>query len=196
MSWIQLPAVTEEMSENVAKVSVHGLPLSGDSSGAIEIPADPAPEDEEGYEPPPAKYVTEVERIAVMVSTIDSECAMCPVGALIKKADYSVIKSPTFSGLEYTSAVSAGSYVFVNQPKATSVLSDALTASSDFLKSCSDIVPKGALVCKFDEATSTVTWRSLLYPGFLAYSTVGSAAFGYCYVGNGLKNTDIAFMLP
>ena len=35
------------------------------------------------------------------------------------------------------------------------------------------VVPKGALVSKFDESLNMVTWRSLLYPGFLAYSLVG-----------------------
>jgi len=197
VSWSQLPLVTAEMVEDVAKVTTYGLKLSGDIATQIEIPVPPPAEDEE----PPAeevepKFVTEIQRIAVMVDAIDTECAMCPAGALLKKADHSVVDSPTYGGLSYGKALSSASYVFMEQPKAVSVLTDALTGSSDFLKSCRDIVPGGALTCKFDEATNVVTWRSLLYPGFMAYAAVGSTAHGYCYVGDGIKNTDIAFMLP
>jgi len=197
VSWSQLPVVTEEMMANVAKVSSHGLLLSGEISTQLQLPADPLPEGEEPpEEEPDPKFVTEEQRLAVIVETIDMECAMCPAGALLKKADHCIVDSPTYGGLGYAKALSSASYVFMHQPKAVSVLNDALTASSDFLKSCSDIVPSGALTCKFDEATNTVTWRSLLYPGFMAYAAVGSTAFGYCYFGDGLKNTDIAFMLP
>jgi len=197
VSWSQLPVVTEEMQFNVYKVSTHGLLLSGDISTALEIKPDPLPEGEEPpEEEPEPKKVTEIERLAVIVDKIDSECAMCPAGALLKKADHTIVDSPTYGGLTYGKALSPASYVFMNQLKEPSVLTDALTASSDFLKSCSDIVPSGALTCKFDEATNTVTWRSLLYPGFMAYAAVGSTAFGYCYFGDGLPNTDIAFMLP
>jgi len=193
VSWSQLPVVTALMSENVAKVTTHGLLLSGDISKELPIPPDPVPEGEEEPEP---VLVPEIDRVAVMVETIDTECAMCPAAALMKKADHSVVKSPTFAGLKWNDAMSTSSFVFMNQPKPTDVLASALQASTDFLKSCDTIVPKGALVSKFDEATTTVTWRSLLYPGFMAYTVPGSNSYGYCYFGTGLKNADIAFMLP
>jgi len=196
VSWAQLPSVTDEMSALVAKVSTHGLQLSGDISTSIEVAADPLPEGEEPPEPPEPQFVIEISRVAVIVETIDAECAMAPLAALTKKADHSIVDSPTFSGLSYEKAKSAASYVFINQPKAPSVLADALAASTDFLTSCSDIVPAGALTCKFDEPNSCMTWRSLVYPGFVAYASVGSPLHGYAYFGTGLKNGDIAFMLP
>jgi hypothetical protein len=48
----------------------------------------------------------------------------------------------------------------------------------------------------FDAANNVVTVRSLLYPGFITYNFVGMPIWGNCYSGNGLKNVDIAFMLP
>lgn len=197
VSWAQLPPVTAEIKELVDKASSYGLQLSGDISSSIEVPAEALPEGEEApEEPAEPKFATEIMRIAVMVESIDSECAMVPFGAIMKKADHSVVESPTFTGLGYDAAVSSASYVFLNQPKDVSVLADALTASTDFLTPCSEIVPSGALTCKFDEASTTVTWRSLVYPGFFAYAIVGAPAYGYCYCGTGLKNADIAFMLP
>jgi len=197
VSWAQLPAVTDEMIADVASVTTHGLLLSGDISTQIQLPVPPLPEGAEPpEEEPEPKFVTELDRVAVMVATIDKDCAMCPAVALIKKADGTITDSPTFAGLSFEKATAVSAYVLMNQPKEVSVNADALTASTDFLTSCADIVPAGSLTCKFDEATSIATWRSLLYPGFMAYSVVGSAVCGYAYVGSGLANPDIAFMLP
>lgn len=193
VSWAELPTVTDEIVDLVSQASPHGLMLSGDISTAIELPPDEVPDDEEALA---NKSVVEIMRLAVMVEAIDNECAMAPVGALIKRADHSVVDSPTFAGLSHDQAVSAASYVFTNLPKSPSVLADAVTTSTDFLTSCSEVVPTGALTCKFDEATNCVTWRSLLYPGFLSYAQVGTLSHGCVYIGTGLKNADIAFMLP
>lgn len=121
---------------------------------------------------------------------------MLPAGALIKQPSGKVEDSQTFKGMPYSKATALKSYVFLNMPKEVSVNADAVTAATDFLTSCEEVVPKGALVAKFDEATNVVTWRSLTYEGFFAYSMVGAPMHGYCYFGSGMKNTDLAFMLP
>lgn len=193
VSWAELPGVTDDVANLVSQASSHGSMLSGDISTAIELPPEDVPTD---AEPPETKSVVEIMRLAVMVDSIDKQCAMAPVGALMKKSDHSVVYSPTFSGLSYDQAVSAASYVFTNLPKESSVLSDALTVSSNFLTPCCEVVPTGALSCKFDEVNNCVTWRSLVYPGFLSYAQVGAPFHGYVYFGTGLKNTDIGFMLP
>lgn len=138
----------------------------------------------------------EEERLAVMVCTIDAECAMLPAGALTKMPDGTVVDSPTYAGLDYGKASDVQSFVLINQPKPGDVLADATTASTDFCTSAATLQPKGALVPKFDESINIVTWRSLLYPGFYAYTMVGFPMHGYCYFGSGEKNGDIAFMLP
>jgi len=197
VSWAQLPAVTEEMVMDCGKIPTPGPLLSGDASKEIELPPEPVPEDApEDYEPPEPKKVDEVTRLAVMVSTIDTECAMMPAGALIKQPSGNVEDSQTYKGLPYSKAISLKSFVYLNKPKEVSVNADAVTAATDFLASCDDVVPKGALVSKFDEALNVVTWRSLQYEGFFAYTMVGAPMHGYCYFGSGQKNADIAFMLP
>lgn len=196
VSWAQLPAVTEEMLVDCGKIE-SVKQVSGDIAMVYTLPAEPLPEDaEEGAEPPEPKTVTELTRLAVMVTTIDSECAMLPVGALLKKPDGSVVDSPTYTGLDFGKATTLKSYALVHKPKDVSVNADALTAATDFLATADEIVPQGALVSKFDESLNMVTWRSLLFPGFLAYSLVGGPMQGYCYFGTGERNADIAFMLP
>lgn len=194
VSWAQLPAVTDEMLSDCAKIATPGILLSGDPGKEFELKADPVPEDSE--EEPEKKYVSEVTRIAVMVSAIDSECAMLPGGALIKQPSGKVEDSQTFKGLDFAKATALKSYVFINMRKGVSINADAITASTDFLTSCDEKVPKGALVKKFDESMNVVCWRSLVYEGFVAYSMVGAPMHGYCYFGMGQKNSDIAFMLP
>lgn len=196
VSWAQLPPVTAEMIADCAKIPTPGPLLSGNPSAELKLPPDAPPEDaEEGYEPP-VKVLDEVSRLAVMVTMIDTECAMLPAGALIKQPSGKVEDSQTFKGLPYSKAVSLKSYVFVNMPKQVSVNADAVTAATDFLTFCEEAVPKGALVCKFDESLNVVTWRSLVYEGFFAYSMVGAPMQGYCYFGTGMKNPDLPFMLP
>jgi len=194
VSWAQLPPVTKEMKSDCAKLSVPGGMLSGDPAKVIDLPAD-APAEETEEEVPP-KPVEEVTRLAVMVSMIDMECAMLPAGALVMQPGGKVEGSLTFKGLDYAKATTLKSYVFINQPKEVSVNADAVTASTDFLTPCDEMVPKGALVCKFDESMNVVSWRSLVYEGFVGYSVVGAPMHGYCYFGTGQKNADLAFMLP
>lgn len=165
--------------------------FSGDAAKEYDV-TDPAPEGEEA-EP---RAITELDRLACTVAEIDEECAMLPKEKLMKKPGGNVVDSPTYSGLDYAKSMTPKSFVFVNKPKAVSVTADAVTASTDFLTSCDDAVPKGSIVAKFDESTNSVTMRSLLYPGFLAYTFVGAPMAGYCYFGDGMKNADIAFMLP
>jgi hypothetical protein len=197
VSWAQLPAVTAEMMSDVAKIAQPGLLLSGDPAALTTLPPEPPPEDAgDDYEPPEPKTVEELQRLAVMVATIDMECAMMPAGSLIKQPSGKVEMSQTFKGLDYAKATALKSYVFINMPKTVSVNADAVTQSTDFLTSCDEMVPKGALVCKFDESLNTVCWSSLVYEGFSAYTMVGVNMSGYCYFGTGLKNADIAFMLP
>jgi len=196
VSWAQLPAVTPEMVADCAKIDEPGKGLSGDVSKLSTLPAEPVPEGEEEAEPAEPRTVDELSRLAVMVSAIDTECAMLPAAALTKKADGAVVDSPTFSGLDFSKASAPKSYAFLNKPKDLPVSADAVTQATDFLTTTDSLVPAGALCSKFDEATNVVTWRNLLYPGFFAYALVGAAVHGYCYFGTGEKNADIAFMLP
>jgi len=194
VSWAQLPLVTEEAIADAAKLSVPGGLLSGDPGKMLEIPPEPTGEETEEEVPP--KPVYELSRLAVMVSAIDTECAMLPAGALMKQPGGKVEASLTFQGLDFAKATSLKSFVFVNQPKEVSVNADAVTAATDFLTPCDEVVPKGALVCKLDESLNVVSWRSLVYEGFVGYSMVGAPMHGYSYFGTGQKNADLAFMLP
>ena len=197
VSWAELPLVTPEMQEACFKVATYGLLLSGDISAQLQIPVPPLPE---GAEPPaeeaPPEFVTELQRLAVMVMAIEMECALCPAGALMKKVDHTIVPSPTYVGASFDAACAVKSYVYMNKPKPVDVNASAMKAAADFLTPASDCMPAGSLTTSFDAANNVVTVRSLLYPGFITYNFVGMPIWGNCYSGKGLKNVDIAFMLP
>jgi len=192
VSWAQLPSPTAEDKANCAKLPAN-LMLSGDSSATTTLPAEPVPEGEE--ELPPVT-VDEVLRLAVIVETIDNDAAMAPVGALSMSATGAVTGNPVFVGNEKSTAMAAAGYVFINKSKPKDALATPAAKSMNFLASCDDLVPKGALCCSYDEAMSVVTVRNLVWPGFIAYNSPSMPNWGYCYFGTGEKNADIAFMLP
>ncbi|KAL3908030.1 MAG: hypothetical protein SGPRY_009953 [Prymnesium sp.] len=196
VSWAQLPTPTAADQANCAKLP--NMLLTGDPSsqttGISLLSLWRASEDE-----PAQATVDEVLRLAVIVQTIDYEAAMAPVGSLSMSATGSVVANPSFTGIDKATAMNASGYVFVNKAKPKDALASSakkvMLVSLDFLVSCDDFVPKGALCCGFDDASSVVTVRNLVWPGFLAYTMPGLAYWGYCYFGTGEKNVDIAFML-
>jgi hypothetical protein len=99
------------------------------------------------------------------------------------------------AGIDKPMAMSAAGYVFINKSKPKDALAPTAKKALDFLVSCDELVPKGALCPTFDEASGCVAVRNLVWPGFLAYTFPGSNYWGYCYFGTGEKNADIAFML-
>lgn len=194
VTWAQLPELTAETKALCAKLPA-GLPFTGDISHAITLEAPEPAEDEEPPEPP---TVTEEVRLAVAVETIEMECALAPTGALISSlADGHLKANPNYKGIDLTAAKSLSSYVFINCQTPTSVLAGVAPADRlSSLASAESAVPAGSLCTRYDEATGAVQVRSLLWPGHVAFVKPGTPVHGYCYFGNAVKNTDIAFMLP
>lgn len=106
-----------------------------------------------------------------------------------------VVSNPAFSGSDKTTALTPSGFVFINKTKPKNALATEATKSMDFLVSCDELVPKGALCCNFFEDIGAVTVRNLIWTGFISYTFPGVPYWGYCYFGTGDKNADIAFML-
>lgn len=53
----------------------------------------------------------------------------------------------------------------------------------------------GIWATTWDPSNTTITLRSLYWPGYFFYHLIGSPEYGAAYFGYGTKNTDVAFML-
>lgn len=53
----------------------------------------------------------------------------------------------------------------------------------------------GAWSLQFSSNKTTVTLRSLQWPGYFFFHRVGTPDFGGAYFGDGRKNVDLPFML-
>jgi hypothetical protein len=189
-----LPEISAELKALCAKLPA-GLPFTGDISHTIMLEA---PEPAEGEEPAEPPTVTEEVRLAVAVDTIEMECALAPAGALVASPLGGHLKANSnYTGPDLTAAKSLSSYVFVNCQTPTALLAGVAPVDPlSGLASAESAVPAGSLCTRFDEATGAVQVRSLLWPGHVAFVKPGTPVHGYCYFGNAMKNTDIAFMLP
>ena len=65
----------------------------------------------------------------------------------------------------------------------------------DFLDPLDQDAPQGSWAIHTDASKTQVNIRSLLWPGYVGFHRVGTSKFGGVYVGDGLKNADLPFML-
>ncbi len=60
---------------------------------------------------------------------------------------------------------------------------------------CCVVLCRGLWALRVDMSKGAATLRSLAYPGYFFYHTLGTARFGGAYFGDGKRNNDIGFMV-
>jgi len=63
-----------------------------------------------------------------------------------------------------------------------------------FLESIALDLPMGCWNFQSDLSKTTVMGRSLMWPGFHFYHSLGKSKFGSVYIGDGQKNLELQFM--
>ena len=66
---------------------------------------------------------------------------------------------------------------------------------ADFLDCAASVKNKGGWSVGRSVDQNVAVLRSRLWPGFLAYHRANSHIHGNFYMGNGIKNADLSFML-
>lgn len=194
LEWTQLVDVDEAMKAKCAEFN--GL-FTGDL-GKIYGDA-PAEGGEEGAGVPD-DAVTEERRLSAFVAAVDECCAVAPKGALLLDARHRVVPSPTFNGLSPEQANDLNCYVHIRAPRCADKKkvfeTKGLTQTTDFLDPIDQDQPKGCWSPIFEPSMCMATLRHQVYAGLVAYSSLQGPAYGYVYFGSGVRNDDIAFMLP
>jgi radial spoke head protein 9 len=67
----------------------------------------------------------------------------------------------------------------------------------NFLESIIDDQPRGLWTIQGgkDHDDKIITIRSIMWPGFIFYHKAGTKKFGNLYIGDGLKNEELHFMI-
>jgi radial spoke head protein 9 len=67
--------------------------------------------------------------------------------------------------------------------------------NAKFLESISEDLPKGCWNFQHDLSKQVALGRSLMWPGFHFYHKHCQSKFGSVYIGDGLKNLELQFMI-
>ncbi|KAM3602770.1 uncharacterized protein V6R79_010189 [Siganus canaliculatus] len=187
MDWFLLPNATDSLIEQVSKAA-KGC-FQGDPSYVYEC------HDEKEA----VANVNEESRLAVAIHRIDEEASVVPRGAFIKNLHNLVQVNRSFGGLSHSEAKKLDNFLHFSKPKHLknrTVLEMAqFNPATDFLDVLSDDIPKGSWTLQFECAGKVCVLRSLLWLGLTFYHVPMTPQHGYIYVGNGIKNLDLPFMM-
>mmetsp|Transcript_13487 Transcript_13487/g.35985 ORF Transcript_13487/g.35985 Transcript_13487/m.35985 type:complete len:261 (+) Transcript_13487:41-823(+) len=177
-TWAQMPEPESPIVEACRKIPTN-VNLNGDPQFQYNIKT----EVPEGEEPPENEEeldvsITEDVRVAFIVKEIEGAIAMIPAGAIVPEPKLGIpMINSMFTGLAQEESLALTSWELLS----------GLSASQQLA---------GSLKAKYIPAHDLTVLRSLLWPGFAAYTVPRSSTWGYVYVGDGKKNDDIAFSLP
>ncbi|CEL98140.1 unnamed protein product [Vitrella brassicaformis CCMP3155] len=202
----ELPGVDGEVSKLIDSAEARG-PFFGTPDRLLgkkpgdeeeEVAAEGGGEGEEGAPPPPMK-VREVHRLSHVVRQIDNATAVVPKGSHAVLDSHKIIGNFAFKGLSFKDAMELESWVHFRPPhdvaKLRALSRDDVQFHSDFLEGVEDDLPIGSWTLRADPSCETVTIRSLLWPGYVAYHKPCTRFFGGCYFGTGEQLVDLPFLL-
>lgn len=147
----------------------------------------------------PKRNLTELNRLAVVVNAIENDCQICPVGAFKMTPKHELRRAEAFRGLSKEQARSLENYlhfrnVQTREKKALLEQSDA-PFRTDILEPIVTDTPRGCWSLQMDEVGATVLIRSLSWPGFQFFHRINSPKFGNVYIGDGLKDLEVQFLI-
>jgi len=191
----ELSPVTEDEELEIISEE-RNTPFSGNPEKVLGAPA----AEEEGAEGEEKPTVTELMRLAQTVSEIDLDSAVVPKGSHSLNDDQKVVTAPDFSGLSEIDALKLDNYVHLRPPTSLDKLrvmvrDDAEWKMTGFLDSLAQDQPKGAWAIRDEGYGANVHLRSLVWPGYAAFHVPRSKYYGGIYIGMGIKNHDLPFLL-
>ncbi|XP_008311104.1 radial spoke head protein 9 homolog [Cynoglossus semilaevis] len=196
MDWFLLPPATIPMIEEVSKAATGRF--MGDASHVYENTILKKVGDEDEVEEELVK-TTEEHRLAVTIHLIDDESSVIPRGAFIKNPHGFVQVNRCFEGLTESQAAKLDSFLHFRDPKTLKKKSllelSELNQTIDFLDLLTDDVPKGMWSLQFENANKVLILRCLLWLGMTFYHVPMTPQHGYIYIGDGVRNLDLSFML-
>ena len=147
----------------------------------------------------PKSGLTELDRLSFVIHQIDSQCFLVPVGSFKRTPLGEVHVNEAFSGLSLAAAANLTSYMHFRvchqaDKIAAHERQDDICVE-DFLDNAAKVKHHGGWTVAKDMTCTTGILRSRLWPGFMAFHRANTHVYGSFYMGNGIKNVDLAFMI-
>ncbi len=169
-------------------------------TGNLQNRYGPEPEDAGDDEnKAPDTRLSEEQRLYYVVSSIENDTAIVPVGAYCLTANSRIVRNKAFAGPTSSSISNLASYAYFRAPQDQKTLTKlkcrGLTNSTDFLDGIANAKPNGVWAIQTDSSGTNATVRNLEWLGYEFQASVGSASFAGAYFGDGTKNQDVALMV-
>ena len=147
----------------------------------------------------PKKGLTELDRLSFVIHQIDNQCSVVPTGSFKRTPIGEIHLNEAFCGLSLAAATDLNNYMHFRKPHQADKIDQyerkADICVENFLDNAAKVKHHGGWTVTRDTTCSTGILRSRLWPGFLTFHRSNTHVFGSFYMGNGIKNVDLAFMI-
>ncbi|XP_069810268.1 radial spoke head protein 9 homolog [Dendropsophus ebraccatus] len=197
LDWCLLPPPTDDVIREAQLIKGRFI---GDPAHEYELTVHrKAGEGLAVFEEEVTNHFKEESRLVGTIALIDREAAVAPRGAFVKNPLGQVNVNVSFRGLTVSEAKKLSSFLHFTPtliPKKKSLLEKAdQDPAIDFLDSLEHDIPKGCWSLQWEQGSSVVVLRSLLWLGMTFYHVPLTPQHGYVYIGNGERNIDLPFMI-
>lgn len=157
---------------------------------------DESSEEDDAIKIPPKNF-TELDRITWTVRAIENDCQIIPIGSIKLTPNHEVRRNEAFKGLTHDESLDLNNYLHFRsaqtaEKKKINEEDDAIFRH-DFLESINDDPIKGSWSIQSNTTKTQTLIKSLFWPGYYAY--LKNDTYGGVYIGTGIKNADLPFML-
>lgn len=197
--------LTPLSSDDQEFVERFNMNFSGEHDRIIVEAAEPSADDDDDSIVPsdneklPTKNFTELDRLSYVVRSIEHDCQVVPIGSFRMTPGNELVRNKVFEGLTMSALKDLknfGHFRKVEQQDKKDLIhrGDALY-SLEFLDPVDKDLPKGSWSLFVDPSGTLACLRSVLWPGYFGYHRAGSEHYGGVYFGDGIKHSDLAFMV-
>ena len=193
-----LPAPLERFAKDLTELNVFftgehdRVVLDTPASAAVVI-------DEDAGIVIPSKNVSELNRLSQVVHSIENNCSVIPKGSFKFTPLKETIRNEAFKGLSQEKAFSIENWQHfrvIQQPDKVGLFyRDEAVFNNNFLDDISADFPRNCWSLVKDSTTTVANLRNNLWPGYFAFHRVNTPVYGGIYIGNGIRNNDLPFMV-
>lgn len=147
----------------------------------------------------PKENFTEELKLSYMIRQIDYDTSIVPEGALRLIPEHELRLNKTFKGLKPEELKNKNKFLhfrpIVDEKKREYIEQDEAIEHFDILDSIETDVMKGSWSIQLDPTKTICNVRSLLWPGYYCVHKANTKIFCSIYIGNGIQNSELAFMI-